>query len=49
MARTFAGIEKLHVAILEQPELESLRHVIDFGRHHGVGQTDFVGKLLVDV
>ena len=49
VARPLAGIEKLHVAVLVQSELQSLRHVVDLGRHHGVGQFDFVGKLLIDI
>ena len=49
VARPLAGIEKLHVAVLVQSELQSLRHVVDLGRHHGVGQSDFVGKLLIDI
>ena len=48
VAAALAGVEKLHVAVLEQAELQSLGGVVHFSRHDGVGQGDVVGKLMVD-
>jgi hypothetical protein len=49
MARTLAGIEELHVTVLEKPELQPLRGIVHFGRHHGIRKLDFIGKLLIDI
>ena len=49
MAASLTGIEKLHVAVLVEPELQTLRHIVHLGRYHGVGQADLVLKLLIHV
>ena len=46
---SFAGVKKLHVPVLEQSELQSLRHVIHFCRHHGERQFYVFLKLLIDI
>ena len=46
-ART--GIQELNVAILIQPELQSLRHIVHLGTDDGVGQLNLVLKLLINV
>lgn len=48
MAGTFAGIEKLYVAILEEPELEALRGIIHFCRDNGIRKVELVGILLIN-
>ena len=45
----FAGVQKFHVAVLIQPELQSLRDVVHFCRNYGVGHLQLFGKLLIDV
>ena len=34
-SRSFAGVEKLYVAVLKESEFQSLRGVVDLGRDHG--------------
>ena len=44
-----AGIEKLNIAVLVEPELKSLGGVVHFGRNHGVGHLQLIGIRLVNV
>ena len=46
---SFASVEEFHVAVLIEPELQSLRGVVDVCRHNGEGHLQFVGKLLINV
>ena len=49
VATALARIQKFYVAVLEDPEFQTLRGVIYFGRDHRVGELDVVSKLLIDV
>ena len=49
VAAALAGVEELHVAVLELAELQPLRGVVHLCRHHGVGQVDVVLELLVHI
>ena len=49
MARTGAPVEELHVAVLVQTELQSLRCVVHPCRYHGVGQGYLRLETLVDI
>ena len=49
VAASLAGIHEFYVAVLVEPELQSLRGIVDFCRYHGVGQLDVFGKLLIDI
>ena len=49
VTRAAASVHKLHIAVLEQPELQALRGVIHFCRHHRILKIELVGKLLVHI
>ena len=49
VASSNASVEEFHVAILIEPELQSLRGVVDVCRHNGEGHLQLVGKLLIDI
>ena len=49
MTAALTGIQKLHVTVLEETELQSLCSIVHFGRNYGIGEFDVIGKLLIDV
>ena len=49
MTTALTSIHELYVTILEESELQTLRGIVYFCRYHGVGQIDFLGKLLINV
>ena len=49
MARPFAGIHELYVAVLEQSELQSLRGIVHLGRHNGIGHAQLISEFLIDI
>ena len=49
MAASLAGIQKLHVAVLVEAELQSLRGIVHLGGNDGVGKLDVIGKLLINI
>ena len=49
VAGALTCIEELHVAVLVQPELQSLRSVVHLCRHHREGHLQFRCKSLIDL
>ena len=48
-ACTLSCIEELDIAVLEEPELQSLSRVVHLGGHDGIRQVDFIGESLIDI
>jgi hypothetical protein len=49
VAGSLACIEELYVAVLEEPELESLSRIVHLCCDHRIGQLDFIGEGMVDI